>query len=96
MYTVYGDYFATGEGRTLMFLVTRGYGQSDDPRVNAKAEFNRIFHLDIGEVLDGMVWDIPNFPVDTLISRLGRQALAAAEKKAGGLEYHAMLHINFS
>lgn len=31
---VVGDYFATGEGRTMMFMITRAYPRTDDYEVN--------------------------------------------------------------
>ena len=35
-------YSATGEGMTVMLLITKGYGPAD-PETNAQAEFERIF-----------------------------------------------------
>lgn len=97
MYTVTCNYFATGEGTTYVVLFTRGYGHNDDPRVNAMETFKRHFgdYLAIGAtVQDGMVFDFPGSKL--LVGDKLKETLEDWVKDAGGLEYHASLHVNFS
>lgn len=97
MYTVFCDYFATGEGRTFMLLITRGYGESDDGKENALETFKEVFgdYYAIGaEIRDGIDFNIPG--AKFLLSEELKNSLLDWEKDAGGLEYHATLHVNFS
>ena len=95
MYTVYCDYTATGEGRTIMVLFTKAYGL-DSPEVNAKMRFVELFgeYYGIGaDFYEGLKFDFPN--ADLLLSDRIKQALLGAQD-AGNLEYHAHLHFNLS
>lgn len=97
MYTVTCEYFATGEGITYMVLFTRGYGPEDDLRANAMSTFRELFgdYFAIGaDVHDGMIFDFPGS--NLLVSDQLRAKLEDWVKDAGGLEYHASLHVNFS
>jgi hypothetical protein len=96
MYTVTCDYFATGAGMTHMVLFTRGYGPNE-PAENAMASFKRIFgdYYAIGaEIKEGLDFDFPG--AKFLISDKMRTNIIEWEKEAGGLEYHASFHVNFS
>jgi hypothetical protein len=97
MYTVTCDYFATGEGRTIMLLITRGYGPSDDSKENALNTFKSIFgdYYAIGaDIMEGIQFDVPGAKL--LLSDAIKTSLLDWEKDAGGLEYHAKIHVNFS
>jgi hypothetical protein len=97
MYTVTCDYFATGEGRTIMLLITRGYGPSDDGKENALANFKEVFgdYYAIGaDVMEGIQFDVPGAKL--LLSDDIKTSLLDWVNDAGGLEYHAKIHVNFS
>lgn len=97
MYTVTCNYFATGEGMTHMVLFTRGYGPNDEGKVNALGTFRQIFgdYFSIGaEVQDGIQFEFDGSKY--LLSDSLRTKILEWEKEAGGLEYHASLHLNFS
>lgn len=96
MYTVTCNYFATGEGITYMVLFTRGYGPADG-HTNALETFKRYFgdYYSIGaELQEGMVFDFSGS--EMLVSDTLRAKLEEWVSQAGGLEYHAKLHVNFS
>lgn len=104
VYTVTCDYSATGEGRTLMVLYTRGHPRGpnyDDPTKdgrywaleNFKEKFGDWFTMG-AKVHDGMIFDFPGS--EHLLSDVLKKSLQDWEKTAGGLEYHACLHFNFS
>lgn len=97
MYTVTCEYFATGEGHTYMVLFTQGYGESAISSENALTNFKEIFgdYFAIGaEVKEGIHFDFPS--AKYLLSDALKQNILEWEKEAGGLEYHASLHVNFS
>lgn len=88
MYTVTSDYTATGEGRTIMVLV------SNYPSFQALARFTEIFgsYYAIGaEIHEGIKLDFPG--VELLIPEKLR-----SEKywECGMFEYHASFHLNMS
>jgi len=96
MYTVTGNYFATGEGITYMVLFTRGYGSKDGPS-NALDTFTKQFgeYMAQGaEVREGLHFDFNGAKL--LLSDDLKAKIAEWEKTAGGLEYHACLHVNLS
>lgn len=97
MYTVTCEYFATGEGQTYMVLFTQGYGNGTVSRDNALDNFKEAFgdYYAIGaEVQDGIHFDFPS--AKYLLSDALKQNILEWEKEAGGLEYRASLHVNFS
>jgi hypothetical protein len=104
MYTVISDYFATGEGRTIMVLYTKAYpfGKDwQDPTKDgaywALEDFKQKFgdYYAIGaEVKEGLVFDFLNS--ELVINKELRDFLIKSEKEAGGLEYFASLHFNYS
>lgn len=88
MYTVISDYYATGEGRTIMVLI------SNDNSFNALSRFTDIFgaYYAIGaDVIEGVKLDFPgaNFVIPEHIKN---------EKfwEKGMFEYHASFHLNLS
>lgn len=97
MYTVVIDYFATGEGSTTAVMYTRGYGPHADRKKNALENAARVFgeYLASGaEVYDGMVFNFPGS--DLLVSETLKAKLINYVRDAGGLEYNAYIHVNFS
>jgi hypothetical protein len=94
MYTVIVDYIATGEGRTIMVLYTRGFGESEGME-NALTRFKSIFgdYFAIGAtVYSGMKFDFDN--AEMFISKALKESLIKWEKDYWNLEYHFSLHIN--
>jgi hypothetical protein len=97
MYTVQMHYGATGEGATYAVMYTRGYGPNTDPKKNALEEFARVFgsYYAIGAVVhNGMVFDF--YGSHLLVSESLKTMLIDYVRNAGGLEYHASIHYNFS
>lgn len=97
MFTVSCNYFATGEGVTHMVLYTRGYGADADPAKNAIDAFERHFGSYFArgaEVREGLDFDFNGAKL--LVSDHLRTKLQDWIKHAGGLEYHASIHVNFS
>lgn len=97
VYTVYADYFGTGNGTTYMVLITRGYGKNVSREENAMARFRELFgsYMASGAtVKPGLYFDFPGKNV--LISDTLREKLEDWNKDAGGLEWHSSLHLNFS
>lgn len=97
MYTVSCEYFATGEGHHFMVLFTRGYGPNKDPRINAMERFKKLFgdyFAQGAETKEGLNFDFVG--AKFLVNEYLREKLLDWEKDAGGLEYHASLHLNFS
>jgi predicted SAM-dependent methyltransferase len=97
IYTVYSDYFATGEGTSYMVLITRGYGPNKDPKENAMKRFRELFgsYMALGaNVKTGLYFDFPGNKV--LLSEEMRVKLTDWHTDAGGLEWHSSLHLNFS
>lgn len=97
MCTVIINYFATGEGITSAVMYTRGYGPHEDRKKNALENAARVFgeyHAFGAEVYDGMVFDFPGS--DLLVSETLKTKLIDFVRDAGGLEYHASIHVNFS
>lgn len=97
MYTVSCEYFATGEGHTFMVLFTRGYGSNEDPMDNAMESFRKLFggyFAQGADVKEGIDFEFAG--AKFLLSNELKAKLLEWEKDAGGLEYHAKLHVNFS
>lgn len=97
MYTVKANYFGTGNGTTYMLLITRGYGPDEDPKVNALRRFTELFgdYMAQGaEVINGISFDV--YGAKYLLSEDLKRNIIEWEREAGGLEYHASLHVNFS
>ena len=79
-----------------MVLYTRGYGRLTG-KENARATFKNIFgsYYSLGaEVKEGLVFDFPKS--ELLLNEELRQTLEDYANTAGGLEYHASFHFNFS
>lgn len=97
MCTVIMQYGATGEGTTYAVMYTRGYGPHADRKKNALDNFIRQFgefYSYGAEVHDGMVFDFHGSHL--LVSENLKTALIDFVRDAGGLEYHASIHMNFS
>lgn len=99
IYTVTCTYGATGEGQTVMILITRGYGP-DVGAVNALNRFKDIFgaYYAHGAVVEEGLMLNKSY-INLLISETTRKNLMEwqTERDApGGLEYFASLHVNFS
>ena len=97
VYTVYADYFATGEGVSYMVLITRGYGKNASREENAMARFRELFgsYMATGAtVKPGLHFDFHGSNV--LMSDTLKEKIADWNKDAGGLEWHSSLHLNFS
>jgi hypothetical protein len=97
MYTAYAYYYATGEGVTHMVMFTRGYGESLDRKENVRKSFANKFggYYAMGvDIYEGINLDLEG--IDLLLSEKMKSALADWQKDAGGLEYHASIHVNFS
>lgn len=97
MCTVICNYFATGEGVMRAVMYTRGYGPHKDRKENARDNFARKYgrYYAAGcEVHDGMVFDFPGS--ESLVSEHLKKTLLDFVRDAGGLEYDACLHYNFS
>lgn len=88
MYTVISDYYATGEGRTVMILIS-----SSDPYY-ALSRFTDIFgpYYTIGaEVIEGVKLDFSG--ADYVIPEYLKKSKPWEE---GNFEYHAAYHLNMS
>jgi len=97
MYTVTNSYFATGEGITHMVLFTKGYGKDADRSKNAFETFERHFgayYAQGAEITPGLRFEFNGAKL--MISDELRAKLQQWAEQAGGLEYHATLHVNFS
>jgi len=97
MYTVTNTYYGTGEGITYMVLFTKGYGTDPDRSKNALATFERHFgaYQSTGAVVrEGLVFEFGGSRM--LVGDLLRAQLEEWATEAGGLEYHASIHVNFS
>jgi hypothetical protein len=97
MYTVEMHYSATGEGVTYAVMYTRGYGPHADPKKNALEAFARMFgayYAASAVVHNGMVFDF--YGSHLLVSENLKTMLIDYVRNAGGLEYHASIHYNFS
>jgi hypothetical protein len=86
-------YSATGEGMTVMLLITKGYGPAD-PETNAQAEFERIFGSYYARGADNMSWfdmtaQYGSF-IPTAVSRY------VEKDDAGNFSWHTSFHVNFS
>lgn len=80
-----------------MLLITRGYGKNDDGRENALDTFKEVFgdyFAIAAEVKQGIDFEFSGSKY--LLSDALRDNIMEWEKTAGGLEYHASLHVNFS
>lgn len=97
MCTVIINYFATGEGVTSAVMYTRGYGPHADRKKNALENAARVFgeyYAAGAEVYDGMVFNFPGS--ELLVSEMLKNKLINFVRDAGGLEYSASMHFNFS
>jgi hypothetical protein len=97
MHTVTNSYFATGEGITHMVLFTKGYGPDSDRSANALNTFVKHFgdyYSQGAEVREGLSFEFNGAKL--LVSDALRAKLEDWAKQAGGLEYHASLHVNLS
>lgn len=97
MYTVHCEHFGTGEGVTYAVVITKGYGNDEDRRMNALQKFRDKFggYLASGATVeDGINLDIPG--AEFLISDALEKFVAEHHDKIGGLEYSASIHFNFS
>jgi len=97
MYTVSCEYFGTGEGISYYVVITKGYGDNEDRRMNALQTFREKFggYATSGAtVTEGMNFDIPG--AEFLFSSVLKDTLMAYHDKCGGLEYSASFYFNFS
>jgi hypothetical protein len=104
MYTVISDYSASGEGRSIMVMYTRGLPQWphwDDPNKDGQYWALKQFKEKFGDwfasgatVYSGMIFDFDGS--DLLLSSELKNQLQSWENTAGGLEYYASIHFNFS
>jgi hypothetical protein len=103
------DYYATGEGRTVMLLITRAYPYGDDydenhnikeghtPKVIAAREF-------IEEFVGYFARCAENLPREEFVKRYGHHLpeyvhkILAAEgnERPGNFNFKQSLHLNFS
>jgi hypothetical protein len=91
MHTVTNSYFATGEGITHMVLFTKGSRELAQKRfVEHFGEYLSQGH----EISEGLNFDFNGAKL--LVSDALRAKLEDWAKQAGGLEYHASLHVNLS
>jgi hypothetical protein len=100
IYTVTCDYAATGEGRTLMLLITRVYG-SQDGATNALERFKEIFgdyYAQGAKVEEGLQLNKSWIPL--LMSAAARKKLMEWQlldrTEFSNFEYFSNLHVNFS
>lgn len=96
VYTVYADYFGTGNGTTYMALITRAYGPKSR-EVNAMNRFIELFggYMATGAtVKPGLHFDFPGSHL--LLNDTMQEKLKDWNNDAGGLEWHSSLHLNFS
>jgi len=96
MYTVWSEYYGTGEGQTYMVLFTSGYGQYDDGSKNALENFKKTFgaYMALGATVEeGIVLDFPGSKF--LLSDAVKASLVEWEGVAN-MNYHASFHFNFS
>ncbi len=95
LYTVVCDYGATGEGRTLMVLIC--FAESPEA---AQVDFGRTFdpYFAIGAIAhEGLIFDLE--VCRKLISDSTQKFLTQVYndgKPTGMINYHTMLHFNFS
>ena len=97
MCTVIMQYGATGDGTTYAVMYKRGYCPHADRKKNALDNFIRQFgefYSYGAEVHDGMVFDFHGSHL--LVSENLKTVLIDFVRDAGGLEYHASIHMNFS
>ena len=105
------DYYATGEGRTIMLLITRAYPRTDDyedvkvmpPKVKNSAKFRaaREFAEEFGGYF---LQGAENLPREEFLTKFGHhlpvQVHAILDKEGderpGNFNYKAQMHMNFS
>lgn len=61
MYTMYAEYYGTGEGQTYCVLFSKGYGNKD-PKSNVVDKFANLFGgfmVPFAELKEGLVFDFP-------------------------------------
>lgn len=105
------DYYATGEGRTVMLLITRAYPRTDDyedvkimpPKVKKSAKFRaaREFAEEFGGYfLQGAV----NLPREEFLTKFGHHLPGyvhdilekEGDERPGNFNYKMQMHMNFS
>ena len=97
VFTVFSVEGATGEGVTYSVMITRGYGNNEDRRRNALENFKDKFgyySAQSAEIHDGLKFDFVNS--DLLFSPELIKTIKNMVDHAGGLEYSASFHYNFS
>jgi hypothetical protein len=99
IYTVTCNHIATGEGHTVMILITRAYGPNDGT-TNALNKFKEIFgeYYALGATVEEGLMLNKSY-INLLISDRVRQDLMNWESDGeapGGLEYFSSYHRNFS
>lgn len=94
------DYSATGEGRTLMFLITRAYRPVDTPpNVTDEEIARRQFVERFGGY---MAMGVEFYDRDTYIEKFGKmipgivQNLTSGEDAPGNVFWSQEIHFNFS
>jgi hypothetical protein len=95
IYTVTCDYAASGEGRTLMLLITRGHGPNDGA-TNALERFKGIFgsyYAQGATVEEGL--QLCKHWIPWMITGETRKNLMSWQDSAN-LEYFSSLHVNLS
>lgn len=104
VYTVHAEYNATGEGQTYMIMITNAmpFGdRSEDTSLDATWWAKKHFEYQFGsfmargaDVKPGLYWDFAG--CDLLVSDTLRNNIERAVSLAGGVEYHASYHANYS
>ena len=89
------DYFGTGEGRTIMLLVTRGYGQEKTPNHNAVKEFIEHFSEYMAR---GIKFHERDEFLETFENALPPfvHKFLTDDTPAGNFSYRGETHMNFS
>ena len=80
-----------------MVLFTKGYGTNHDRSKNALSTFEQhfgVYRSHGAEVKEGLVFEFSGSRM--LVGDLLRAQLEEWATVAGGLEYHASIHVNFS
>jgi hypothetical protein len=91
IHTVTNSYFATGEGITHMVLFIKG--SHDQAVLRFTAVFGDYYSQGY-EITEGLRFDFNG--ANLLINDKLKAKLEDWDAQAGGLEYHAGVHVNFS
>jgi hypothetical protein len=94
LYTVVAEYGATGEGTTVMVLITRAIGEGT-PEQNALEHFTQVFggfFKYFADVHEGLKTDF--LCANILLSEQLIKTLS--NDNAGNISYHASFHVNYS